>query len=52
MSATVALLDVVALLSDEPSSSLVRGQMGTVVELPADDTVEVEFSPVRQRPIR
>jgi hypothetical protein len=44
MSATVALLDVVALLSDVPSSSLVRGQVGTVVELLADDTVVVEFS--------
>lgn len=44
MSATVALLDVVALLSDVPAHGLVRGQVGTVVELLADDAVEVEFS--------
>ena len=37
------LLDVVALLSDLPERGLVRGQVGTVVEL-LDGAYEVEFS--------
>jgi Domain of unknown function (DUF4926) len=37
------LLDVVALLSDLPEYGLVRGQVGTVVEL-LDGAYEVEFS--------
>jgi hypothetical protein len=37
------LLDVVALLSDMPTHGLVRGQVGTVVEL-LDGAYEVEFS--------
>lgn len=37
------LLDVVALLSDLPAHGLVRGQVGTVVEL-LDGACEVEFS--------
>lgn len=37
------LLDVVALLSDLPEHHLVRGQVGTVVEL-LDGAYEVEFS--------
>ncbi|MDN5851182.1 MAG: DUF4926 domain-containing protein [Nitrococcus sp.] len=37
------LLDVVALLSDLPEHRLVRGQVGTVVEL-LDGAYEVEFS--------
>lgn len=37
------LLDVVALLSDVPAQGLVRGQVGTVVEL-LDGAYEVEFS--------
>lgn len=37
------LLDVVALLSDFPEHGLVRGQVGTVVEL-LDGAYEVEFS--------
>lgn len=37
------LLDVVALLSDWPEHNLVRGQVGTVVEL-LDGAYEVEFS--------
>jgi hypothetical protein len=36
------LLDVVALLVDIPSEDLVRGQVGTVVEL-LDGAYEVEF---------
>ena len=42
---TMKLLDVVALSVDLPRSNLWRGQVGTVVELLADDTAfEVEFS--------
>jgi hypothetical protein len=37
------LLEVVALLSDVPEHGLVRGQVGTVVEL-LDGAFEVEFS--------
>lgn len=37
------LLDVVALLADVPEHDLVRGQVGTVVEL-LDGAYEVEFS--------
>lgn len=37
------LLDVVALLADLPEHGLVRGQVGTVVEL-LDGAYEVEFS--------
>lgn len=36
-------LDVVALLSDVPAHGLLRGQVGTVVEL-LDGACEVEFS--------
>jgi Domain of unknown function (DUF4926) len=43
MQSTPHLLDVVALLSDVPSHGLVRGQVGTVVEL-LDGAYEVEFS--------
>lgn len=43
MDTTPRLLDVVALLSDVPAHGLVRGQVGTVVEL-LDDAYEVEFS--------
>jgi broad specificity phosphatase PhoE len=43
MNSTPQLLDVVALLSDVPTHSLIRGQVGTVVEL-LDGALEVEFS--------
>ena len=43
MHTTPHLLDVVALLSDLPAHRLVRGQVGTVVEL-LDGAFEVEFS--------
>ena len=36
--------DVVAILEDQPSKGLVRGQVGTVVETLAPDVFEVEFS--------
>ncbi|HXJ44758.1 MAG TPA: DUF4926 domain-containing protein [Bryobacteraceae bacterium] len=38
------LLDVVAVLEDVPLHGLVRGQVGTVVELLAPGVFEVEFS--------
>ena len=40
---TPHLLDVVALLSGVPAQGLLRGQVGTVVEL-MDGACEVEFS--------
>ena len=43
MHTTPHLLDVVALLSDVPAHGLLRGQVGTVVEL-LDGAYEVEFS--------
>lgn len=41
---TIQLLDVVALMEDLPEKGLIRGQVGTVVELLAPDVYEVEFS--------
>jgi hypothetical protein len=38
------VLDIVALTIDIPERGLVRGQVGTVVEMLADETLEVEFS--------
>ena len=43
MHTTPHLLDVVALLSDVPARGLLRGQVGTVVEL-LDGAFEIEFS--------
>lgn len=43
MHTTPRLLDVVALLADVPRHGLLRGQVGTVVEL-MDGAYEVEFS--------
>ena len=43
MNTTPHLLDVVALLSDQPEHGLLRGQVGTVVEI-LDGAYEVEFS--------
>ncbi len=44
MSRTPRLLDVVALTVDLPERQLVRGQVGTIVELLNDNAYEVEFS--------
>ena len=44
MSAKIRNLDVVALLEDLPARGLVRGQVGTVVDLLAPGVFEVEFS--------
>ena len=41
---TIRLLDVVALVVDLPDRGLLRGQVGTVVEVLAPATFEVEFS--------
>lgn len=38
------LLSVVALMRDVPEAGLVRGQVGTVVEVLGLDVFEVEFS--------
>jgi len=43
MHTTPRLLDVVALLADVPAHGLLRGQVGTVVEL-LNGAFEVEFS--------
>jgi hypothetical protein len=40
----IKLLDVVALLEALPEHHLGRGQVGTVVEVLADNAFEVEFS--------
>ena len=40
----IQLLDVVALTTALPESGLVRGQVGTVVEVLRRDTYEIEFS--------
>jgi hypothetical protein len=37
------LLDTVVLTADVPASGLCRGDLGAIVELLADDAVEVEF---------
>lgn len=44
MSSKIELFDVVALLVDLPDEGLVRGEVGTVVELHHSDHYEVEFS--------
>lgn len=44
MNETIKLLDVVALVVDLPQRKLVKGQVGTVVEVLAPDVFEVEFS--------
>ena len=40
----IQVLDVVALTEDLPQRGLRRGQVGTVVEVLAPETFEVEFS--------
>lgn len=39
----INLLDTVALLEDLPQRNLIRGEVGTIVELLAPDVYEVEF---------
>ena len=42
--AELSLLSVVALMREMPEASLVRGQVGTIVEVLAPEVFEVEFS--------
>jgi hypothetical protein len=44
MESTIRLLDVVALTVDRPEKRLIRGQVGTVVEVLNRGAYEVEFS--------
>ena len=37
------LLDVIAVLEDQPAQTLVAGQVGTIVEELATDVFEIEF---------
>ena len=46
---TMKLLDVVALMEDFPEQGLVRGQVGTIVEVYEPDVFEVEFSDTQGR---
>jgi hypothetical protein len=41
---SIELLSVIALVEDMPDEGLVRGQVGTVVEILAPGVFEVEFS--------
>ena len=43
MKTPVRVLDVVALLCDQPDRRLLKGDVGTVVEVLAPDVFEVEF---------
>ncbi len=43
------LLDVVALIDDEPGKGLRRGQVGTIVEVLAPAVFEVEFCDLEGR---
>ena len=49
MEKNLRLLDVVALLVDIPNEKLSIGQVGTIVELLADDVFEVEFADTKGR---
>lgn len=40
----IKVLDLVAVLEDVPQHGLLRGEVGTVVELWKDGALEVEFS--------
>jgi len=44
MNKPIEVLDVVALGDDLPAAGLVRGQVGTVVEILSPGVFEVEFS--------
>jgi len=47
MEREMQLLDVVALIEDMPAESLVRGQVGTIVEDLSEAVVLVEFADLR-----
>lgn len=42
--ADLSLLSIVALMRDMPEAGLVRGQVGTIVEILGPEVFEVEFS--------
>ena len=44
MNTPIQLLDVVALDHNRPNDGLMRGQVGTIVEVLSPDVYEVEFS--------
>jgi hypothetical protein len=44
MNDDIQMLDVVALTVDLPEKSLIRGQVGTVVEILGPGAYEIEFS--------
>jgi Domain of unknown function (DUF4926) len=44
MNSSIQLLDVIALTEDLPERKLLRGQVGTVVEMLDDCVYEVEFT--------
>ena len=44
MAENIHLLDVVALTQDLPARGLIRGQVGTIVEILAPGVFEVEFA--------
>jgi hypothetical protein len=44
MDSTIRLLDVVALTVERPERGLIRGPVGTVVEILSRSAYEVEFS--------
>jgi len=50
MSHNLELLDAVVLTEDVPERDLRRGHVGTIVEVLAHDTYEVEFSDDDGRP--
>jgi hypothetical protein len=44
MNSKIQVLDVIALTADLPEQGLLRGQVGTVVEILAAGVYEIEFS--------
>ncbi len=49
--ASLKLLDIVALLKDVPNEKLVKGQVGTIVEMLDEGVYEVEFADKQGRTI-
>ena len=44
MNGQLVVLDVVALMEDQPDRGLLRGQVGTIVEELTENVYEIEFS--------
>ena len=49
--ASLKLLDIVALLKDIPDEKLVKGQVGTIIEMLDEGVYEVEFADKQGRTI-